>query len=104
MEFLRVAFSLFLRGEERQGSVKKRKKIDCGDAASIEKETIKVRNRGKRKKRSALIYFFIFFSYLLLFFFFFFFTDTLRIVESSYVFDSIDLTLHESSVIKFTRV
>lgn len=26
MEFLRVAFSLFLRGEERQGSVKKKKK------------------------------------------------------------------------------
>lgn len=70
MEFLRVAFSLFFRGEERQGSVKKK---DCGDAASIEKETKKVRNRGKRKKRSALIYFFIFLSFLLPFFLLFFF-------------------------------
>lgn len=38
MEFLRVAFSLFFRGEERQGSVKK-KKIAA------------TRHRSKRKRK-----------------------------------------------------
>lgn len=73
MEFLQGSFLPFL---ERRGGTRKRKKKDCGDAASIEKETKKVRNRGKRKKRSALIYFFVFLSFLLLFFLLFFYWHT----------------------------